>query len=157
MLSAQFILILQEIRTSTLGVPDTATNRTVSRLRARVDMIEIVQDRNEEFDEAIVLAQFTVNAVQVNLLYKQTYLLRKPGTINGTTITIQLDCGASINVIHPRLPSRIISTQRGQLKRFDGSLSLPAELATVEATVHTSKCEFLNMTFTATHLDADQD
>ncbi|CCI11391.1 unnamed protein product [Albugo candida] len=132
-------------------------SRTVSRRIARVGMIESVQDLSGEVDEAIVFDKFTVNAVQISLVNKQPYLLRNTGAIDGTPVTILLDCGASTNVIRPGLAAKVISTQRGQLNRFNGSLTSPDELATVEATVHKREGKFSNMTFTETRLDADQD
>lgn len=111
----------------------------------------------KKLTKAIVFVRFTANAVQVNLVNKQSYLLRKPGKIDAAPVTIVLNCEASTNVIHPGLASRVIRTQRGHLKRFAGSLISPAELATDEAIVHTSEGGFLNMTFTESNLDADQD
>lgn len=74
-------------------------------------MIESVQERSEEVDEAIAFDQFMVNTLQVNLANKQPYLLRKPGTLDGTPVTIMLNCRASTNVIRPGLASRVIITQ----------------------------------------------
>ena len=77
--------------------------------------------------------------------------------IDGAPVTILLDCGASTNVICPSLVSRVIDKSQGQLKRLDGSLTSPAELSTVEATVRMSDREFVNMIFMESPLDADQD
>ena len=88
---------------------------------------------------------------------QQPTLLRKRGMINGAPVTILLDCGASTNVICPSLVSRVIDKSQGQLKRLDGSLTSPAELSTVEATVRMSDREFVNMIFMESPLDADQD
>ena len=137
--------------------PTRPRTRSVSRPRARVSMIEDVQDTAESSDEAIVFDQFTVNTLQNNGVNYRPHLLRKTGSIDGVPVLILLDCGASTNVIRPGLATKVLRSQRGQLKRFDGSLTPPADLATVEATVRTNEGEFSNMIFTETHLDAEQD
>ena len=53
--------------------------------------------------------------------------------------------------------SKVLRTQRGQLKRFDGSLTSLAELATVTATVHPEGGEFLDTIFTEIQMYAEQD
>ena len=120
-------------------------------------MIDSVQETKEEDESGIVFDQYTINAVKVHVIDKQPNFLRKRGMIDGVQGTILLDCGTSTSVIRPGLASRVISKHRGQLKRFDGSLTSPAELSTVEATVRMSDIEFAYMIFTESPLDADQD
>ena len=95
-------------------------------------MIKSSQNRSEDVDEDIVYDQLTVNAVQINIGYQHPSLLRKPGTTNGITDTILLECAAPTNLICPGLDSRDLSTQQVQSKMFNGSLSSLDEVETVE-------------------------
>lgn len=70
------------------------------------------RDRSEDVDEAIVSDHLAVNAVQVNLINKPPSLLRNPGIIDDTLVTIILDCRSSTNVIRLRLAFKVISMQR---------------------------------------------
>ena len=101
--------------------------------------------------------RFTVNNLQVNGVNYKPYLLQKAGSIDGIPVTILLDCRASANLTRPGLATKVLSSQQGQLKGFNGSLTSPAELATVKATVHTDEGDIFNIIYTKTHLDAEQD
>ena len=73
--------------------------------------------------------RFTVNNLQVNGVNYKPYLLQKAGSIDGIPVTILLDCRASANLTRPGLATKVLSSQQGQLKGFNGSLTSPAELA----------------------------
>ena len=94
-------------------------------------MIKNIQDTSEDADKTIMFDQFAVNISQVNEINYNPHLLRKTKSIDGILVRILLECGASANVIRPGLATTVLRLQRGQLKRFDGSLTSPAELETV--------------------------
>ena len=86
--------------------------RKIPRPKTRTGMNDSILETSNDVDDAIVYDQYTINTVQANAESYSSSMLRKQRTINGTPVTILLDCGASTNFIRPGLITKVVSTQQ---------------------------------------------
>ncbi|CAI5708341.1 unnamed protein product [Peronospora effusa] len=148
---------------------DRGNNRSGRSYRQHVDRRHVnnVDSREDEEDdqESIVYDRVTINAVEVTRksvaepiyvvsssvqsdMPAQSRLLVRDGVIGCNSVNILIDSGASTNLIRPGLASKVLSEQRVQARRFDGTWTSSQPTKRVEGTIYIEGMEFPRMQFT---------
>ncbi|CAI5714125.1 unnamed protein product [Peronospora farinosa] len=148
---------------------DRGNNRSGRSYRQHVDRQHVnnVDSREDEEDdqESIVYDRVTINAVEVRRksvaepiyivsssvqsdMPAQSRLLVRDGVIGGNSVNILIDSGASTNLIRPGLASKVLSEQKVQARRFDGTWTPSHPTKRVEDTIYIEGMEFPRMQFT---------
>ncbi|CAI5728185.1 unnamed protein product [Peronospora farinosa] len=148
---------------------DRGNNRSGRSYRQHVDRQHVnnvdSHEDKEDAQESIVYDRVTINAVEVRRkseaepiyivsssvqsdMPTQSRLLVRDGVIGGNSVKILIDSGASTNLIRPGLASKVLSEQKVQARRFDGTWTSSHPTKRVEDTIYIEGMEFPRMQFT---------
>lgn len=106
-----------------------------------------VEEAEVSDDDVILFDRVTTCVLEKVPEKEDTELIRKQAEINGMDVNVLVDSGSSVNLIRPRIATKVLGTRHVQLETFDGN-SHKEEVQKVQADVLMDGYLFKDQVFT---------